>query len=155
MESWLFLGLILLIAFIAKNQSLLIAALVVLVIKALPGTDKLLTTIHGKGINWGVTIISITILIPIATGEITFRDLLQSFKSPVGWIAVFCGILVAVLSSKGVGLIAESPQVTVALVVGTIIGVVFLDGIAAGPVIAAGMAYCLIQVVEFVTRSFS
>ena len=62
----------------------------------------------------------------------------------MGWLGIFCGILVAVLSSKGVGLINQSPEITVALVFGTILGVVFLKGIAAGPIIASGMMYVII-----------
>jgi uncharacterized membrane protein (DUF441 family) len=51
---------------------------------------------------------------------------------------------VAVLSRYGVDQLSASPQVTVALVFGTICGVVFLRGVAAGPVIASGMTYCII-----------
>lgn len=145
MGSWLFLLLILLIAFIAKNQSLLLATGIVLLIKLLPMSKDIFPWLYAKGINIGVTIITITILIPIATGEIGLKDLLETFKSPLGWVAIFCGGLVAVLSSKGVGLIASDPQVTVALVFGTILGVVFLKGIAAGPVIAAGITYSIMQ----------
>ncbi len=103
-----------------------------------------------------MTIITAAILIPIATGEIGLRDLLEAFKSPIGWVAVFCGGLVAVLSSKGVGLIASDPQITVALVFGTILGVVFLRGIAAGPVIASGIhllyltSVCFRKIANFV-----
>lgn len=146
MESWIFLLLILIIAFLAKNQSLLIAVGFVMLLKLFPVSKDFFPWLHAKGINIGVTIITITILIPIATGEITLKDLFECFKSPVGWVAIFCGGLVAVLSSKGVGLISSDPQVTVALVFGTILGVVFLKGIAAGPVIAAGITYCILQV---------
>ncbi|MGG5332252.1 DUF441 domain-containing protein [Enterococcus sp. AZ163] len=153
MESWLFLGIILLVAFLAKNQSLLIATLAVLALKLLPQSDKILTTLNQKGINWGVTLISATILVPIATGDIVLKDLLNTLKSPLGWVATICGILVAVLSARGVGLIASSPEVTVALVFGTIVGVVFLKGIAAGPVIAAGITYCIMQAIQvFATK---
>ena len=148
MESWLFLGIILLVALLAKNQSLLIATLAVLVLKLLPQSDKILTTLNQKGINWGVTLISATILVPIATGDIVLKDLLNTLKSPLGWVATLCGILVAILSARGVGLIASSPEVTVALVFGTIVGVVFLKGIAAGPVIAAGITYCIMQAIQ-------
>ena len=146
MESWLFLGIILLVAILAKNQSLMIAAAFVLIMKLIPASRSFFFLLQGKGINIGVTIITAAILIPIATGEIGLRDLLEAFKSPIGWVAVFCGGLVAVLSSKGVGLIASDPQITVALVFGTILGVVFLRGIAAGPVIASGITYCILQV---------
>ena len=148
MESWLFLGIILLVALLAKNQSLLIATLAVLVLKLLPQSDKILTTLNQKGINWGVTLISATILVPIATGDIVLKDLLNTLKSPLGWVATICGILVAILSARGVGLIASSPEVTVALVFGTIVGVVFLKGVAAGPVIAAGITYCIMQAIQ-------
>ena len=146
MESWIFLGIILLVAFFGKNQSLLIAAGVVIVLKLFPFSDKLFPIINAKGINWGVTVISVAILIPIATGQVGFKDLINAFKSPVGFIAVACGVLVAVWSSKGAGLLAQSPEITVALVFGTIMGVVFLKGIAAGPVIASGITYTLLTI---------
>lgn len=144
MESWLFLLLVLVVALFGKNSSLIIATVVVMVIKALPFATKWLPTIQSKGINWGVTIISIAILVPIATGEIKFSDLINVFKSPAGWIAIGCGIAVAVLSRYGINQLAASPQFTMALVLGTICGVVFLRGVAAGPVIASGMAYCIV-----------
>ena len=147
-ESWLFLGVILGIALIAKNQSLIIATVVVLILKLIPQTDKWMTLIQSKGINWGVTVITVSILIPIATGQIGFKDLVNAFKTPVGWIAVLCGIGVSLLSSKGVGLLAGSPEVTVALVFGTIMGVVLLEGLAAVPVIAAGLTYCILQLFQ-------
>lgn len=148
MESWIFLGIILLVAVVAKNSSLALAVLVVLALKVFPLTQRWLPVIQSRGIDWGVTVISIAILIPIARGQITFADLVGVFKTPMGLIAVACGILVAVLSRNGVSLLANTPQVTVALVLGTILGVVFLRGVAAGPVIASGIAYCIMSVLH-------
>ena len=96
MESWLFLALILAVAIFGKNNSLIFATVVVMLLKLLPFAQKWMETIHSKGINWGVTIISISILIPIATGRIGFKDLIDVFKSPGGWVAIGCGILVAI-----------------------------------------------------------
>ncbi|MGY3731160.1 DUF441 domain-containing protein [Pediococcus acidilactici] len=148
MESWLFLIGILLVSWLGKNQSLMIATIAVLLFKLLPNSAKLFSIIDKQGINWGVTIISVAILVPIATGRIGIMDLINSFKSPVGWIAVVCGILVSLLSYQGVGFLSASPEVTVALVMGTIIGVVFMNGIAAGPIIASGIAYLIIQLLQ-------
>lgn len=148
MESWLFLLLVLGVALFGKNTSLIIATLAVMVLKILPLTAKWLPAIQAKGINWGVTIISIAILVPIATGQIGFKDLMHVFQTPAGWIAVACGILVAILSRYGVNQLSASPQVTVALVLGTIIGVVFLKGVAAGPVIASGITYCIVSLLH-------
>lgn len=128
MESWLFLALVLAVAVIGKNMSLIIATGVVMLFKLLPFTSKWMPTIQAKGINWGVTVISVAILIPIATGQIGFKDLVKTFKSPAGWIAIIAGIAVAILSRYGVDQLAAVPQVTVALVLGTIIGVVVFKG---------------------------
>ncbi|RVU71327.1 MULTISPECIES: DUF441 domain-containing protein [Lactobacillus] len=144
MESWLFLALILVVALVGHNMSLIIATGVVMVLKLLPFASKWLPVIEAKGINWGVTVISVAILIPIATGRIGFNDLIKAFKSPAGWVAVAAGIAVAILSKYGVDQLAAVPQVTIALVLGTIIGVVAFKGIAAGPVIASGMTYLVV-----------
>lgn len=145
MESWLFLLIILVIAALGKNMSLIIGTAVVMVLKLLPFATKWLPVIEAKGINWGVTVISVAILVPIATGKIGFNDLYKAFKTPAGWIAVAMGIAVAILSRYGVDQLSAVPQVTVALVLGTIIGVVAFKGIAAGPVIASGMTYLIVS----------
>src|SRR5699024_9315369 len=144
MESWLFLALVLVVALVGKNMSLIIATGVVMVFKVLPFTSKWLPTIQAKGIHWGVAILSFAMLVPIATGQIVFKYLIKCFKSPAGWIAILAGIAVAILSRYGVDQLAAVPQVTVALVLGTIIGVVVFKGVAAGPVIASGMTYLVI-----------
>ena len=58
MESWLFLGIILLVAILAKNQSLMIAAAFVLIMKLIPASRSFFPWLQGKGINIGVTIIT-------------------------------------------------------------------------------------------------
>lgn len=68
MESWLFLLLILAIAYWGRNMSLIIATVVVMIMKLTPMTTKWLSLVGSKGINWGVTIISVAILVPVALG---------------------------------------------------------------------------------------
>ena len=96
MESWLFLALVLVVALVGKNMSLIIATGVVMALKLIPFASTWLPVIQAKGINWGVTVISVAILIPIATGQIGFKDLINTFKSPAGWIAILAGIAVVV-----------------------------------------------------------
>ena len=159
MESFIFLGLILLVGAITQNKSIVYATIFVLILKVLfnitesyklKGIDieNFMIQFRKEGINWGVLVITVAILIPIATGEIGFSHLLNAFKSPIGWVAIISGIPVSILSSKGVGLLSGQPEITVALVIGTIMGVVFFKGIAAGPVIASGITFCILRVVE-------
>lgn len=148
-EPFLFLGLLLVIALIAKNQSLIIAVGVLVILKILGFDSKIFSYIQGKGINWGVTIITIAVLAPIASGDIGFKDLSGAFKTPYAWIALISGILVALLAKGGVTLLAADPHITTALVLGTILAVSIFKGVAVGPLIGAGIAFAVMRFFEF------
>jgi uncharacterized membrane protein (DUF441 family) len=148
-ESTLFLLLLLIIGFIVKNNSLLIAIIVLLVLK-LSGLDsKTFTFIQSKGINWGVTVITIAVLAPIASGDIGFKDLSSAFKSPLAWVALISGMIVALLAKGGVSLLENDPHITTALVLGTILSVSIFKGVAVGPLIGAGIAYTAMKMIDF------
>jgi uncharacterized membrane protein (DUF441 family) len=148
-QSLLFLLLLLVIGLIAKNSSLMIAIAVLLVLKAGGLEAKSFAFLQSKGINWGVTIITIAVLAPIASGEIGFKDLTGAFKTPTAWIALISGILVALLAKGGVKLLADDPHITTALVLGTILSVSIFKGVAVGPLIGAGIAYTAMKFFDF------
>ena len=148
MESWIFLFIILIVGYISKNLSIVYPTIFVMILKFLPFTRNFMTILRQKGINWGITVITVAILIPIATKEIGFKHLLNAFKSPIGWVAIISGIGVSLLSARGVNLLHGQPEITVSLVIGTIIGVTFFRGVAAGPVIASGITFCLLKILE-------
>lgn len=141
MQAYLFLLLLLVAALIVKNQSLIVSVVFLLAMKLIFNNEKLFSIIQTKGINWGVTIITIAVLTPIATGQIGFKDLFASLKSPYAWIALASGILVALLAKNGVVLLAKDPHITTALVIGTILAVTLFKGVAVGPLIGAGIAW--------------
>ncbi|CAM3754512.1 DUF441 domain-containing protein [Mesobacillus zeae] len=149
-QPLLFLGLLLAISLIAKNQSLIVAVGVLLIMKLAGVDSKVFSALQGKGINWGVTIITIAVLAPIASGEIGFKDLSGAFKSPYAWIALISGMLVALLAKGGVTLLAEDPHITTALVLGTILAVSLFKGVAVGPLIGAGIAFAAMRLFEWI-----
>ncbi|KQL37954.1 MULTISPECIES: DUF441 domain-containing protein [Bacillaceae] len=149
-ESTIFLLVLLLIGAIAKNNSLIISIIVLLVLKYTPLGDRVFPYMQSKGINLGVTVITIAVLVPIATGEIGFKNLIDALKTPVAWIALLSGIAVALLAKGGVQLLATSPQITAALVLGTVLSVAVFKGVAVGPLIGAGIAYLFIWIVELI-----
>lgn len=148
-QSYLFLLMLTVIGFFAKNQSLIVASIFLLVMKVIGFDTKAFSFIQSKGINWGVTVITIAVLAPIASGQIGFKDLLAAFKSTYAWIALISGILVAVIAKGGITLLANDPHITTALVFGTIIAVALFHGVAVGPLIGAGIAYLMIKIVAF------
>lgn len=152
--AMIFLLLLLAIGFLAKNNSLMIAVLFLILLKVAGADEKIFTFIQGKGINWGVTIITIAVLAPIASGAIGFKELTDAVKSPYAWVALASGIAVALIAKGGISLLQEDPHITVALVFGTILAVALFNGIAVGPLIGAGIAYSAMKIFEWVSRVF-
>ncbi|AMQ68697.1 membrane protein [Bacillus amyloliquefaciens UMAF6639] len=150
-QANLFLLLLLAIALVAKNQSLLFAVGFLIVIKAVGLDQKLFPVIQSKGINWGVTVITIAVLVPIATGDIGFKQLGEAMKSYYAWIALGAGIAVALIAKNGLTLLENDPHITTALVIGTILAVALFGGVAVGPLIGAGIAYLAMQIVKMFT----
>ncbi len=145
-SSTIFLLVLLALALLAKNNSLIFAIGFLLVVKIFRLGDKLFPLLESKGINIGVTIITIAVLVPIATGAIGFKELTGALKSPIGWIAICSGLFVALLAKNGIEVLSGNPHITTALVFGTILAVVAFKGVAVGPLIAAGIAYVLLKI---------
>jgi len=53
------------------------------------------------------------------------------------------------LAKGGVKLLADDPQITTALVLGTILSVSIFKGVAVGPLIGAGIAYTAMKIFSF------
>ncbi|WP_342752908.1 DUF441 domain-containing protein [Shouchella clausii] len=151
-QSTLFLLLLMAIALIAKNQSLIIAISVLLLIKWTGLGDKVFPLMQAKGINLGVTVITIAVLVPIATGEIGFKQLGEAMKSYYAWVALGSGIAVALVAASGIDLLKNDPHITAALVLGTIVAVSFLNGVAVGPLIGAGIAYLTMRAIQYIAQ---
>jgi len=149
-QSFLFLVLLLVIGGIAKNPSLIVATTVLIILQVFGVDQKVFTLIQTKGINWGVTVITIAVLAPIASGKIGFTDLGGAIKSPAAWIALGAGVAVAIIAKYGIDLLSTDPHMTTALVLGTIIAVAVFKGVAVGPLIGAGIAYMVMRVVDMI-----
>ncbi|MCE7793370.1 DUF441 domain-containing protein [Salipaludibacillus sp. CUR1] len=150
-NSTIFMLILLAVGIFAKNQSLLIAVIFLLVVKWGGLGDKILPFAQQKGIQIGVTIITIAVLVPIVTGEIGFKDLQEALKSSYAWIALASGIFVAVIAANGIELLQNDPHITVALVFGTILAVAVFNGVAVGPLIGAGIAYMAMRAAELLS----
>lgn len=145
----LFLLLLGIIGWLGKNTSLMVAAGFLLLMKLLMLDTKIFPYLEGKGINLGVTIITIAVLVPIASGAIGFKELGEAIKSPYAWIALISGVAVALIAKNGLTLLQHDPHITTALVLGTILAVALFKGVAVGPLIGAGIAYICMKLFDF------
>ncbi|GGD16790.1 DUF441 domain-containing protein [Pontibacillus salipaludis] len=153
-QSTIFLLILFLLGLIGKNQSIMIAVYVLAGLKLFKLDEKVFPFFESKGMSIGVTIITISVLIPIATGEIGFKELAESVKSYYAWICLGAGMFVAFVARDGLSLLASDPQLTTALIIGTILAVVFFNGVAVGPLIGAGIAYMAMKLVDSIVKLF-
>lgn len=149
-QPYIFLTLLLLIGLVAKNNSLVIAIVFLLFLKITPLGEFVFPYMKSKGINLGVTVITIAVLVPIATGEMGFKQLIEASKSYTAWIAIGSGMLVSILARDGVRLLETDPYLTVSLVMGTILSIAVFKGLAVGPLIGAGIAYTIMNIIDLI-----
>ena len=129
---------ILVISVLGNNQSVAVASGFLLIIKLL-GFDNWFPILENKGMNIGITILTIAILAPLASGRFSLKEAFTGFCSPIGIIALAAGIFVAWVAGRGLIFINTSPEMVGVLVLGTTFGVCFLHGVAIGPLIASGL----------------
>ena len=135
---------ILVLSVIGNNHSVSIAALLLLLIKII-GFSSWFPIIENHGITFGITILTMAVLTPIAQGRISTIGMLEAFKTPTGLVAIVIGILVAWVAAQGVPFMNGTPEAVTALIIGTMIGVCFFNGLAVGPLIAGGMVSLLLS----------
>jgi len=137
---------IILLGIVGHNYVVAAAAGVLLALRLLHG-EALFPILEKNALNVGIGIITLAILIPIASGGIGWSELYKTIASPSGLVAIATGIFVAYLGGRGVGFLTIQPQVIVGLMVGTIIGVAFFRGVPVGPLIAGGLVALVIDLI--------
>lgn len=133
------LVLVLALGVFGRNQLIMVAALVGVLLRVLPSTP-LTGWIEAYGIPTGLTLLTLAVLAPIASGRTVVQDIVRELTSVEGLVSVLGGILAAWVSARGVELLEINPRVILGLMIGTIIGAAFLRGIPVGPLFAAGLA---------------
>jgi uncharacterized membrane protein (DUF441 family) len=132
----------------ARNALIVTSAGIVLIMQVMR-LDRFFPTLEKRGLEVGLILLLVSVLVPFATGEVGFREIKSSFTSFTGLAAIIGGVLAAVLSGYGVTLLTVKPEVIVGMVVGTIIGVVVFRGIPVGPLAAAGFTAVLLALLRW------
>lgn len=138
---------ILVLSVLGHNNSVAIAAGFLLMLK-LCGLDNYFPFIASHGISWGIILLTMGVLIPIANNTVSTKELFQVFKTPVGLLSLGIGLFVAYIAGRGLPFMSASPEVVTPLLIGTIIGVCFFQGLAVGPLIASGIVWGLISLLQ-------
>ncbi len=123
---------------ISQNNTVTYAFLILILLKITP-LRVVFPYLERHGLFLGVLILTVAVMVPIASGKISPSVMFKSFVEWKSILAIAIGILVAWLAGRGVLLMGAQPNLVAGLLVGTILGVAFLRGVPVGPLIAAGL----------------
>lgn len=136
-----------------RNKTMWVSILVVLLLRVFR-VSAALDLLSAKGVNWAIVLLTVGFLAPIASGKYSLEQLKAVFLTPEGWIAICCGILVALLGAKGIAMGQTDMLVIVGVMVGTFLGVALFKGSPMGPLIGSGMAFVAITAYRWAAGLF-
>lgn len=141
MGTYIVLLVILTASVIGKANSVAVAVCILLLAKLLSVDKYIFPVIEKQGIFWGLVLLTMAILIPIAKGTIESRQLILVFTSITGILALVLSLITTYLSGLGVQYltIQGHSDVMPALILGAVIAAAFLGGVPVGPFITSGI----------------
>lgn len=147
-SSSIILVIILAVAVIGRADSVAVAACVLLFIKLLHLDKYIFPIIENKGMFVGLVILIAAILIPIARGSVSNKELLSIFTSWTGIIALLLSLLTTYLSGVGVKYLTVQGHSSImpSLILGAVIAAAFLGGVPVGPFITSGILALVMKV---------
>jgi len=130
------------------KSSVIAAAAGILLVLQVTNFQSLLPVLERRGLEIGLVFLVIAVLVPFATGRVSPRELLRSFATVPGIIAIVSGAVATVMNGSGLDLLQREPSLMIGLVIGSIIGVITFGGIPVGPLMAGGIAAVLLKLVR-------
>jgi len=144
--STLVLLVLLIMAIAGRSNLVAMASCILMAIKFSGLEEFVLPVLEKKGLKFGLLILMVYILMPVAKGEVNLKEVKYSFSTIPGFIALVGGALATHLNNEGLKLMKVMPEIIFGMTVGTILGTVFLRGIPCGPVMAAAVTAILLEI---------
>lgn len=133
----LFLVTLIFLGVISQNNSITISATVLLLMQQ-TALVQFVPLVEKHGLNIGIIFLTVGVLSPLVSGRVQVPPVAEFLNFKI-IASVLIGIFVAWLAGRGVFLMGQQPVLVAGLLIGTVIGVAFMDGIPVGPLIAAGI----------------
>lgn len=147
MGGEILLLMLIIIGLVAKAPLIATSACILLVLK-LTKLTHYFPLIERRGLELGLLFLMLSVLVPFASGKITIKELKNCFISIPGLMAIIGGTLATYMNGDGLRMLKLQPELLLGLVIGSIIGIVFLKGIPVGPLMAAGLTALFLKIIN-------
>jgi len=142
---------LLLIGIMAHSHLIATAASLMLIFR-FANINLVFPLLERRGLELGLLFLMLSILVPLAEGKVSERDIMCNLTSLPGILAIAGGALATLLNRHGLNLLKADPEIVLGLVLGSILGIVFLRGVPVGPLMAAGIAALLMPLARVFRR---
>ncbi|WDL97120.1 DUF441 domain-containing protein [Alicyclobacillus sp. ALC3] len=147
----LFLIIFIVLGAVCRVNLVSVAASILLVVRMLH-LNRYMPLLERRSLEFGLLFLMISILVPLAMGKISARDMAETIFSPIGLLTVVGGVVATVMNAKGLALLQTYPSLLLGVVVGTVLGIVLFRGMPVGPLMAAALAAVAMSIFEFLKR---
>lgn len=144
MAQDIFLLVLLATGVVGQNNLVAVSCAILLLLRFL-NLYQVMPYLEGPGLKIGLTLLILSIVTPFASSKVEMKQVTEAVVRPAGAIAFLTGIVGACLGARGVIILQNHPEAILGLVLGTIVGATFFKGIPVGPLVAAGMAAVILQ----------
>ena len=135
----------------ARPSSLALAAGLLILLNVLQ-IKTLLPLLEEKGLSLGLIFLMLAVLTPIALDRVGIKEMINTFTSWPGAVAIAGGLVATILNGMGLTLLEKQPQIILGLVVGSLLGIIFFQGVPVGPLMAGGIAAFLHLLIRLFNR---
>lgn len=141
---------ILAIAIFGKANSVAVAVCILLIVKLLNLDQFIYPVIEKNGVSWGLILLTAAILIPIANGNVTVKNIKDVLASWIGITALILSFFTTYLSGLGLNYLTVqgNNDVIPAMIFGSVLAAVFLGGVPVGPLITSGILALLVKIIK-------
>lgn len=149
--SYLLIILILAMGLLARSKLLVLATVILLIIRLI-NLKRVFQFLAENGLNLGLLILIMTVLLPFVSDQVTIRDLKNALFSLPGLLAIVAGLLATKLNGMGLNLLEIEPHLIISMIIGSIIGIVFWGGVPVGPLMAGGLAALFVKLWTLISK---
>lgn len=141
----LLLGIIFL-SLIGKNKPMTIGGIIVLILSFI-NNQSLNRYLKDNLIDIGLIFLMVWLLLPIIDNNTQIHNP-KAFININGIVSFLCGLFVVTVAGKGLSYLNANTPAIGGIILGSIIGVLFFDGIPVGMLTASGIAYLIIKIIK-------
>lgn len=143
----LLLILFIIVGVIGRVNIISIAASILLVLRMLR-LERYFPMLERRSLELGLLFLMLSILVPLAAGKVSPKEMASSILSLAGLATIVGGIVATLMNAKGLELLQSSPSLLLSVVLGSIIGIVVFRGMPVGPLMATAVAALCISFIN-------